>query len=149
MCPVLRKHRSGRVLRCALSERGEGQCQQSQRNRGLIDDITAAWEEVASGAQFGGMTLAQFKTKVKPSLDYRAEVATLDNQLTIARKNRNNADDTSNDVCLAVVNGVRSHPDYGENSALYKAMGYVPKNERKSGLVRPSDAARPAIQVAA
>ena len=50
---------------------------------------------------------------------------------------------------LAAVNGVRSHPEFGENSALYKAMDYVPKNERKSGLVRPSDAVRPAIKVAA
>ena len=106
-------------------------------------------EEVASSAQLGGMTLAQFKVKVKPSLDYRAEIATLENQFTIARQNRNNADEVSNDVCLAVVNGVRSHPEFGENSALYKAMGYIPKNERKSGLVRPSDAVRPTIKVAA
>ena len=115
----------------------------------FINDITEAWEEVASGTQFGGLTLAQFKVKVKPSLDYRTEVATLENQLTVARQNRNNADEASNDVCLAVVNGVRSHPEFGENSALYKAMGYIPKNERKSGLVRPSDAVRPAIKVAA
>ena len=115
----------------------------------FINDITEAWEEVASSTQFGGMTLAQFKVKVNPSLDYRTEVATLDNQLVVARQNRNNADEVSNDVCLAVVNGVRSHPDFGENSALYKAMGYIPKNERKSGLVRPSDAVRPAIKVAA
>ena len=73
-------------------------------------------------------------------------------QLTVARQNRNNADEPTNDVCLAVVNGVRSHPEFGENSALYKTMGYVPKRERKSGLVRPSDATQPAqpvIKVAA
>jgi hypothetical protein len=111
----------------------------------LINDIVAAWQGVASDAQFGGMTLAQFKTKVKPSLDFRAEIETLESQLKVARQNCNNADDPSNEACLAVVNGVRSHPDYGENRALYKAMGYIPKNERKSGLVRPSwDAATPA-----
>ena len=115
----------------------------------FINVSTAAWEEVASSAQLGGMTLAQFKTKVKPSPDYRAEIATLENQLTVARQNRNNANEVSNGVCLAVVNGVRSHPEFGENSALYKAMGYIPKNERKSGLVRPSDVVRPAIKVAA
>ena len=115
----------------------------------FINVSTAAWEEVASSTQFGGLTLAQFKAKVKSSLDYRTEIATLENQLTVARQNRNNADEASNDVCLAVVNGVRSHPEFGENSALYKAMGYIPKNERKSGLVRPSDAVRPAIKVAA
>ena len=115
----------------------------------FINDVTKAWEEVAKDESFADMTLTQFKAKVKPSLDYRAEIATLENQLTVARQNRNNADEVSNDVCLAVVNGVRSHPEFGENSALYKAMGYIPKNERKSGLVRPSDAVRPTIKVAA
>jgi hypothetical protein len=42
-----------------------------------------------------------------------------------------------------------SDPNYGENSALYKAMGYIPKNERKRRFVRPSGAAQPAIKVAA
>ena len=43
----------------------------------------------------------------------------------------------SNEDALNIVNGVRSAPGFGENSALYKAMGYVPKNDRRSGLVRP------------
>jgi hypothetical protein len=117
-----------------------------QETEDFIKDIADAWEESASGAQFGGMTLAQFKTKVKPSLDYRAEIATLEGQLIVARKNRDNADEPSNETCFSVVSGVKSHPDHGENSALYKAMGYVPKNERKSGLVRPSNAVQPAIR---
>ena len=40
-------------------------------------------------------------------------------------------------LTLTVVDGVRSHPQFGGNSPLYKAMGCVPKHERKSGLVRP------------
>jgi hypothetical protein len=35
-----------------------------------------------------------------------------------------------------VVNSVKGHPKYGENSAVYTAMGYVPKSERASGLSR-------------
>jgi hypothetical protein len=42
-----------------------------------------------------------------------------------------------------------SDPNYGENSALYKAMGYIPKNEHKKRFVRPSDTAQPVIKVAA
>ena len=133
------------------SKGGESQCQTVPRKTrtSSIKDVSAAWEEVASSSQFGGMTLAQFKAKVKPSLDYRTEIATLESQLIVARKNRDNADEPSNETCLAVVSGVKSHPDYGENSALYKAMGYIPKNERRSGLVRPSDAAQPAVKLAA
>jgi len=104
----------------------------------FLNDVLSAWEELAAEEDFGGMTLAQFKTKVKPSLDVRTEVATLETQLKAARQNRNNADVVSNEEALNVVNGVRSTPGYGENSALYRAMGYIPKNERRSGLVRPS-----------
>ena len=100
----------------------------------FLNSVVNAWEDLAPDASFAGLTLAQFKTKVKPSFDMRTEVSTLETQLKAARQSRNNADAVSNDA----VNGVRSAPGFGENSALYKALGYVPKNERKSGLVRPS-----------
>jgi hypothetical protein len=104
----------------------------------FLTDVVSAWEELAPEASFAGFTLAEFKAKVKPSFDTRTEVSTLATQLKAARQSRNNADAVSNDAALNVVNGVRSAPGFGENSALYKALGYVPKNERKSGLVRPS-----------
>ena len=103
----------------------------------LIKRLSDAWKEGAEGDSFAGQTLPQFLQKVKPSLDRRAEIESLEQQLTLARQNRNNSDDVSNEVCQAVVDGVKSHPSHGPNSALYKTMGYVPKNERKSGLVRP------------
>ena len=115
----------------------------------LIKSVSDAWEEAAPNDQFAGLTRAQFLAKVKPSLDHRVEVESLDNQLTVSRQNRNNADEVSNETCLAVVNEVKSHPSHGENSALYKTMGYVPKNERKSGLVRPqSNQEKPSEKVA-
>ncbi|MBA2593787.1 MAG: hypothetical protein M3495_08480 [Pseudomonadota bacterium] len=40
------------------------------------------------------------------------------------------------DVCAKAVNAVRGDVEYGEDSAFYKALGYVPKSERKSGLRR-------------
>ena len=114
----------------------------------FINDVAKAWEEVAKDESFADMTLAQFKAKVKPSLDYRAEIETLERQLTAARRNRDLVDEASNTECQLVVNGIKSHRDYGENSALYKTMGYVPKDERRSGLVRPSSLEQPAAKAA-
>ncbi len=105
----------------------------------FLNDVINAWKELAPTAQFAGVTLAQFEAKVKPSFDTRTEVATLETQLSAARQSRKNADVVSNEDALNIVNGVRSTPGFGENSALYKAMGYIPKNRRKSGLVRPSE----------
>ena len=104
----------------------------------FLDEVVSAWTELAPTAQFAGLTLAQFEAKVKPSYDTRTEVSTLETQLKAARQSRRNADEVSNDDALNIVNGVRSAPGFGENSALYKAMGYIPKNARKSGLVRPA-----------
>ena len=113
----------------------------------FLDEVVSAWTELAPTAQFAGLTLAQFEAKVKPSFDTRTEVSTLETQLKAARQSRKNADTVSNDDALNIVNGVRSAPGFGENSALYKAMGYIPKNDRKSGLVRPT--ANPVITLKA
>jgi len=118
------------------------------RTEKFLDDVLSAWAELAPTAQFAGLTLAQFKTKVQPSFDTRTEVSTLETQLTAARQSRRNADAVSNEDALNIVNGVRSAPGYGENSALYKAMGYIPKNDRRSGLVRPSTAPIVALKAA-
>jgi len=113
----------------------------------FLNDIINAWTELAPTAQFAGLTLAQFEAKVKPSFDTRTEVSTLETQLKAARQSRRNADIISNDDAFNIVNGVRSAPGFGENSALYKAMGYIPKNDRRSGLVRPT--ANPVITLKA
>jgi hypothetical protein len=39
-----------------------------------------------------------------------------------------------------LVKGVQSHPEYGEDSPLYRAMGFVPFSERRSGLTRRAKA---------
>ena len=51
-----------------------------------ITRTVAALEEHASDGSFAGMTLAQFKTKVKPSLDGRTKIASLRLQLEAAIK---------------------------------------------------------------
>ncbi|MDQ3773838.1 MAG: hypothetical protein M3461_05490 [Pseudomonadota bacterium] len=69
-------------------------------------------------------------------MDCREKIASLRRQLEAAIKKRQECDATSADVCAKVVNAVRGDIEYGEDSALYKALGYVPKSERKSGLRR-------------
>jgi len=98
----------------------------------LID----AWTEHAPDATFSGKTLAQFKAAVKPSLDARATVADLDQQLGGARVARDNADVPSVALAQQIVNSIKGDPNYGENSPLYAGLGYVRKDDRASGLTR-------------
>ncbi len=98
--------------------------------------IEEAWSTLAPDAVFGKMTLAQFRTRVKPSQDKRAEIAvtedTLKNQIT----QRDTLDLDAMKGCDEVVKGVVGDPDFGDDCGLYAAMGYKLKSEYKSGLTR-------------
>ena len=95
-----------------------------------------AWEELAALKSFGGKTLEQFRTIVTRSTAARARIDDLENQMTQAITERENADDAALDAAKLVTNGVRADPTEGEDSALYEAMGYTRASERKSGLHR-------------
>lgn len=112
----------------------------------LID----GWEENAPEATIASLTLAQFKAKVKASLDARAQIADLRLKFIIARTDRGNADLASVEIASNVVNSVKGDANFGENSALYASFGYIRKADRKSGLKRVSQAAKQsALEVAA
>jgi hypothetical protein len=105
-------------------------------SKAKIDQATNAWETLAIDKVFGGMTLAQFKTLVKPSQDTRDAIKALDDQMMAAINAREDADAASLAKVQLVINGVLGDPAFGPDSALYEAMGYVRKSERKSGLTR-------------
>ena len=98
--------------------------------------ITTAWQTLAPNANFAGMTLAQYQAKVKPSVDARNLIASLKDQLISAETARAKADTVTNPTNQLVVNAVKGDPNYGDDSDLYAAMGYVRKSTRASGLSR-------------
>ena len=101
-----------------------------------IDKIISAWETLAEVKIFGGMTLTQFKAAVQPSCAAREQISTLNRQLIAALDVRNDADVVSLSKVKLAVKGVLGDPEFGPDSDLYEAMGYVRKSERKSGLTR-------------
>jgi hypothetical protein len=101
-----------------------------------LNQILNAWETIAPTKSFGGMTLAQFQTVVGRSRVARDRIRDLDNQMTQAINERDDADKAALAQCQLAVNGVLADPTEGKNSALYEAMGYTRFSERKSGLHR-------------
>lgn len=81
---------------------------------------------------------------MKPSLDARDEVSSLELKLDAARVDRDNADIVSDEITSNVVNSAKGDPNYGENSALYSSFGYIRKDDRKSGLTRAANNVVPA-----
>jgi hypothetical protein len=82
------------------------------------------------------MTLAQFKAALQPSMDARQTLANLKEQTDAAEVTRDTADAVSLKKHQQAVNGVLADPNFGDDSALYEAMGYVRKSKRKTGLTR-------------
>jgi hypothetical protein len=110
----------------------------------IADDtntIINAWTTLAPAASFGGMTLAQYQAKVKPSFDARTTIDGLNAQLTAALDTRDDADKVTADANQKVIKGVVGDPNYGDDSNLYEAMGYIRKSERASGLTKKAKAA--------
>ena len=77
-----------------------------------LQKVIDAWTDLAPDKSFGGMTLAQFKTKVKPSFDKRGAITTLENQMTQALNDRDDADKVSAPAMQLAVNGVKGDPDF-------------------------------------
>ena len=98
-----------------------------------IAAVLQAWKDLRPTKSFAGMTLAQFTAKIQPSLDARAAIDKLDDQMTAALVVRDTADVESNKQLLLVVNAVKGDPAEGEDGELYAAMGYVRKSARSTG----------------
>jgi len=78
---------------------------------------------------------------VKPSLDARTTIESLDHQMTAAADQRDDADAVSMDTVKLVVAAVKGDPAETAKGELYEAMGFVRESEGKSGLTRKNKAA--------
>jgi hypothetical protein len=110
-----------------------------------LQKVVDAWTTLRPAKTFAGMTLEQFKTTVQPSLATRDQLVTLSNQATDNRTQRQQSDAASLEAAHLVVNSVKGDPAEGENGSLYAAMGYVPKNARRSGLTRKVSTTPPVV----
>jgi len=112
-----------------------------------VTEVTDAWGKMRPHKQFYGLTLEGFKEAAKPFLDARSEITQLEAQVTHAVSKRDAAATILLEILQGVVAAVKGDPAEGQNGELIGAMGYVPKNQRSSGLVRPRKSEPPASGV--
>ena len=97
------------------------------------DLYVAAWRQLAAEESFGGMTLAQFTAATDAAMTVRDDIVNAKALLSSLVGQRVLADTELRKALKLVVNGVRGNTQYGENAPLYRAMGFVPSGERKTG----------------
>lgn len=98
--------------------------------------INQAWEEGAPGVDFNGIKQVNYNTKIENAAATEEEIADLYRQIEIKEAQRDDQYADIDDDSVAVANGVRGDKDFGDDSPLYGAMGFVRKSERRSGLTR-------------
>jgi hypothetical protein len=91
------------------------------------------------------MTLEQFREKIGASQTTRDKVAAAEADLRGFIAARATADVETRDVVALVVNSIKGSPEFGQNSQLYRACGYVAYGERSSGLTRRGTMPEPAV----
>ena len=108
-----------------------------KQTKSRANAIATAWASLAKDDSFGGYTLAQFQQLQTNAQGTSASLGTMDANYADAMRQRDASHETLNQAMLNIVDGVKGDTaKHGANSSLYKAMGYVPRDERASGLTR-------------
>lgn len=98
--------------------------------------VLNAWKTLAPTAEFAGLKLADFEAQVAKSAAPRQRLIELKDEMMREQALRDAEDVMTMSKIECVVAGVVADPAFGSDSALYEAMGYIRKSDRKSGLTR-------------
>jgi hypothetical protein len=93
-----------------------------------------ALKTLAPEKKFGNKTAADLEIQVNKSLAPRQRLEEIADEKTEQIALRESEDIKTQKMIDSMVAGVVSDDDYGDDSALYEAMGYVRNSQRKSGL---------------
>lgn len=94
-----------------------------------------AWNEGAPEVtEFRNVTKTQFEADIAAAQALDEEIANEKTQTKMKEDMRDNMYAKLDDDGVDVGKGVVGHKNYGDDSPLYGAMGFVRKSERKSGL---------------
>jgi len=98
----------------------------------VMDD---AWVEGAKTVEFNGITQTEFAADIADAAA-DTEIGDIEAHLKMKREERDDKYFALNEKRSAVGKGVAGSKDYGDDSPLYGAMGFVRKSDRASGLTR-------------
>ena len=98
--------------------------------------VDRGWANLRPGKMFAGLTLEQYRESVKPSHDIRLQLKELEGRTQAANAQRKQVDINTYATTKRVVFAVKADAQEGENGELYRAMGFVPVNQRSRPRLR-------------
>ncbi len=95
-----------------------------------------SWRKFAPELTLAGVTLAQFEAETQELADVRQRLNEAKTEVAGVIIDRQQADDRAREKMILLAHALRGDPAYGEDCAFYRAIGFVPKSERKSSIRR-------------
>jgi hypothetical protein len=108
----------------------------NQHILGRARDFLSAWHNIAPAAKFGGTSVDELEQKTREAEQIRQEIFAAETRLSGLRLKRDQTERALADELIRLAYGVRGHPDYGGDSPFYRALGFVPNSENRSGRPR-------------
>jgi hypothetical protein len=107
-----------------------------KKNEKIIERAVNALRDYAPDVKFKGKGLAELDPQAELCFGSRRHLLELDHETSEEVINREAQDAKALAIIDEIVDGVIGHPDFGDDSPLYEALGFVRKSRRKSGLTR-------------
>ena len=111
---------------------------QRRRPGRKAEDMHRAWKEQAPEAEFAGKSLADLEAAITALEQISEDLRIRDQARSAALRTRDAKKKELAGIIRVIARGVEGHPAHGDDSPLYRAMGFVPFSERGSGLTRKS-----------
>ena len=92
--------------------------------------------------RFAGIDYLELEAEVNAAKEARERVRAVELWLRGLRLERDQADRKLAKKLMRVASGVRGEPKYGEDCGVYRALGFVPLSENRSGRPRKKKAAK-------
>ena len=103
-----------------------------------LGKIRTAWEELAPNVKFAELSAAEFREATSASLETRATLEVSKASISALVSERLARQAALRAMLKRVASAVLTDPGHGDNSSLYRAMGFVPSSERKPRTKMPS-----------
>ncbi len=101
------------------------------------EKFLSCWKELASqDTSFAGIGHQELKDEMEAAKIAREQVQAAEMRLRSLRFQRDQADRKLAEKLMRLASGVRAEPGYGEDSGFYRALGFVPLSENRSGRPR-------------
>lgn len=107
-----------------------------KKNEEKMKKALNALKTLAPNVKFNGKGVEELEAQINRSMAPRQRLEEIDNEKAEQIALRDSEDVRSLAMIDKIVAGIIGHDDFGEDSALYEAFGYIRKSDRKSGLTR-------------